>query len=412
MPAPENSGESPRTHRRTFGLSGEVAGALRADYHSRIVEEICQRGHTLEAGGMAIRLAREFGFCYGVDRAVDLAYETVERFAGRRVFITAEIIHNPQVNQRLREMGVRFLAASPEEGETFDDLRSNDVAILPAFGVPAEKQALLEAKGCVIVDTTCGSVMRVWKRVEGNARDGFTSVIHGAFSHEETIATCSRALAAGGQYIIVRDEAEAALVCEAIEGRADPDSFLRLFEAACSPGFDPERDLRRLGLANQTTMLSEQSLNIGRMLREAMLRRYGAEHVESHFRAFDTVCTATQDRQDAVAELARTRPDLILVVGGFNSSNTGHLRRIAADFAPAFHIDGPDCLISASEIRHKPSSQTEPAIAREWLPAGPLSIGLTAGASTPNRVTGEVIERLLALRGIEPPDWMRQGSAE
>ncbi|MCX7015702.1 MAG: 4-hydroxy-3-methylbut-2-enyl diphosphate reductase, partial [Candidatus Sumerlaeota bacterium] len=183
-----------------------------------------------------------------------------------------------------------------------------------------------------------------------------------------------------------------------IEGRSDAGEFARRFAGRASAGFDARRDLRRIGLANQTTMLSSESLAIGEMIRASLERRYGQERVAEHFRAFDTICTATQDRQNAVRRLAEARPELALVIGGFNSSNTGHLREIASRFTRAYHIEGPDCLISAKEIRHKPNRQSEPVIERDWLPAGRLTIGVTAGASTPNRVTGEVVERLLALR--------------
>jgi len=398
-PPGQDEGPKGKPIRGAGGLRQEVAGALNNDYPSGLVDSIRAGGSILDAGHTRLVLAKEFGFCYGVDRAVELAYETVARFADRRIFITAEIIHNPQVNNRLRRMGVRFLSGPLNDGATFDDIQRRDVVILPAFGVSVEVKRLLEAKGCLVVDTTCGSVVRVWKRVESNAREGFASIIHGAYMHEETMATVSAARAAGGRCLVVRDRAEAQWVCDMIEGRMDPAAFLERFAPCASADFDPEEDLRRVGLANQTTMLSSESLEIAEMIRQAMERRHGADYVRQNYRTFDTICTATQDRQNAVQELAASRPDLVLIVGGFNSSNTGHLRQIAARFAPAYHIEGAECLISAEEIRHKQTGAKDPVVDRGWLPRGPLTVGLASGASTPNRVTGEVIERLLQLRG-------------
>jgi 4-hydroxy-3-methylbut-2-enyl diphosphate reductase len=391
--------EKSSVQRRSFGLRDEVKPRLHDEYHSELVERIREGGHEIVFGDTRILLAREFGFCYGVDRSVELAYETVERFPDRRIYITAEIIHNPRVNSRLRGMGVRFLSSHLNEGESYDDLRPDDVIILPAFGVGSDVQKMLEAKGCQMVDTTCGSVVLVWKRVERYARDGFTSIIHGTFTHEETMATSSRALAEGGKYLVVRNKEEAEFVSDALENGCEADEFEKRFAKAASPDFDPAKDLEKIGLANQTTMLSGESMAISQMLRAAMERRYGPGHVAQNFRSFDTICSATQDRQDAIHDLRERKPDLVLIVGGFNSSNTGHLREIASTFAPSYHVDGAECLLSAETIRHKPAGSGELAFEENWLPGGNLTVGLTAGASTPNRVTAEVIERLLELRG-------------
>lgn len=387
--------------RRGFGLKDLVKDDLAADYRSQLVEAIRQRQFTLSAGDLAIRLAKEFGFCYGVERAVDYAYETRKQFPDRRIFLTNELIHNPRVNNRLRDMGIRFLHGSGDGDCPVDDLRPDDVVIIAAFGTPVAEMAQLQRKGCVLVDATCGSVIQVWKRVEQYAGEGFTAVVHGNYRHEETRATVSRASQyPDGKYIVVWDKAEAALVCRAVTDGCDAAAFLARFDGKTSPGFDPARDLARVGVANQTTMLSSESLEIAEMLRQAMIQRYGADALPAHFRSFDTICSATQDRQDAILGLVKSGLDLIIIIGGFNSSNTNHLCEIATQFTAAYHIDDAACIISAQEIRHKPAGQAQPIVTREWLPARPLTIGITAGASTPNRVIGDAIERVLACRGL------------
>src|SRR4051812_44280513 len=304
-----------------------VAGELAAAYHSKLVDEVRASGFRHQKGRLTIHLAREFGFCYGVDRAVDYAYQAVARFPGRSVFLTGEIIHNPHVNDRLRANGIRFLSDPEERGRT---LGPADVVILPAFGITVGDMLRFTELGCTLVDTTCGSVLNVWKNVVRYAQDGFTAVIHGKVKHEETRATASQALKyAHGRYIIVLDREEAALVCDYIRHGGDRDAFLARFAQAMSPGFDPDDDLGRIGCANQTTMLMSESLEIGEMFGAAMRERYGVENLDRHFRAFDTICSATQERQDAVEALLDTEPvSLMLVVGGYNSSNTCNLARI------------------------------------------------------------------------------------
>ncbi|MGB9693117.1 MAG: 4-hydroxy-3-methylbut-2-enyl diphosphate reductase [Candidatus Sumerlaeaceae bacterium] len=389
--------------RHGFGLKKEVSEAIDSDYHSDVVEWFKNHDYFGVFDGIEVHLAREFGFCYGVDKAIDFAYQTRRRFPDRRIFLTAEIIHNPGVNRRLRELGIHFLAGRYKGEFGYEDLRPEDVVILPAFGATVEEIALLRGRGCTLVDTTCGSVIHVWKRVEKYAQEGFTAVIHGKFAHEETRATSSRVLEyPGGRYLIVRDKEQTALVCEFIRGKIPASQLIEEFAEGMSPGFDPERDLVRIGVANQTTMLSRESLEIAEMLRQALAERYGEEHIDEHFRSFDTICSATQDRQDAIHELGRKGLDLILVVGGFNSSNTSHLIEIASQYARAFHIEDAADLISAQEIRHKRWDRLKPELTRDWLPAKPLRVGITGGASTPNRSIGQTIMRLLELCGCEP----------
>ncbi|HTM24689.1 MAG TPA: 4-hydroxy-3-methylbut-2-enyl diphosphate reductase [Vicinamibacterales bacterium] len=394
----------PLIFRKGLDMKEAVAGELAAAYHSALVDKVRASDFRHDRGRLTIHLAREFGFCYGVDRAVDYAYQAVARFPGRRVFLTGEIIHNPHVNDRLRASGIRFLSDPDERGI---EPGPDDVIILPAFGITVEDMLKFSERGCTLVDTTCGSVLNVWKNVVRYAQDGFTAVIHGKVKHEETRATASQALKyPGGRYLVVLDRGEAAAVCEYIRHGGDRGSFLARFGGASSPGFNPDTDLARIGCANQTTMLMSESLEIGEMFREAMRDRYGETDLASHFRAFDTICSATQERQDAVEALLDAETvDLMIVVGGYNSSNTCNLARICAARARTFHVADPGCLISADRIRHRPIGPPSTASAAEtitehWLPAeGRVVIGLTAGASTPNNIVGQVIETLERFTG-------------
>jgi 4-hydroxy-3-methylbut-2-en-1-yl diphosphate reductase len=389
----------PLIFRKGLDMKEAVAGDLAAAYHSRLVDEVRGGNYRHESGRLTVHLAREFGFCYGVDRAVDYAYQAVARFPGRNVFLTGEIIHNPHVNDRLRANGIRFLSDPAERGR---DLGADDVVILPAFGITVGEMEELSRRGCTLVDTTCGSVLNVWKNVVRYAQEGFTAIIHGKMKHEETRATASQALKyPNGRYLVVLDRGEAAIVCDYIRRGGDREAFLARFGQAVSPGFDPDKDLDRIGCANQTTMLMSESLEIGEMFRAAIRDRYGDAEVDAHFRAFDTICSATQERQDAVEALLDAEPvDLMIVVGGYNSSNTCNLARICAARVRTYHIADPDCLLSAERIRHRPVGppSTAPAaevVSEHWLPAGgKVVIGLTAGASTPNNIVGQVIETL------------------
>jgi 4-hydroxy-3-methylbut-2-enyl diphosphate reductase len=375
-----------------------VAGMLAENYHSAIIERIKAADFEYRAGRLTVHLAREFGFCYGVDRAVDYAYQTRERFPDRHVYLTGEIIHNPHVNEKLRAMGIRFLN---DAGQGLDQLTAADVVILPAFGVTVAMLQQLDQRGCTLIDTTCGSVLNVWKNVRRYAEGGFTSVIHGKVWHEETQATASQTAGYGGKYLVVFDRPETEAVCEYIRHGGDAEAFMTRFSKAASAGFDPDRDLQCIGLANQTTMLMTESLEIGEMIRRAMVDRYGETESATRYQAFDTICSATQDRQDAVVALLRDHPvDLMIVIGGYNSSNTANLARICAASRPTFHIADPECLVSPDEIRHRPVGSKTEETATAWLPAaGPVTIGLTSGASTPDNLVGAAIARLEAFCG-------------
>jgi 4-hydroxy-3-methylbut-2-enyl diphosphate reductase len=389
--------------RKGFGLRGEIEGALVSDYHSALVEEVRARGYALTVGGLTVRLTREFGFCYGVDRAVEYAYETRSKFPDRRIFLVGEIIHNPHVNAKLSAMGVVILRRGDAGEFDFGGVTADDVVIMPAFGVTKEAFDRLRAVGCVLVDTTCGSVLNVWKRVESYARDGFTSVIHGKYQHEETRATASQAAKfPGGHFIVVRDMGEARLLCGFIAHGGSVAELRQRFRVASSPDFEPERDLARIGVANQTTMLSGESLAIAAELREAMVARYGEAEAAQRFRTFDTICSATQDRQDAVLRLLEDSVDVMVVIGGYNSSNTNHLAALCAQRVPTFHVeDSAGIEPERGVIRHKPVGGHGEMETAGWLPAVARVVGVTAGASTPNNKVGETIERVFATRGID-----------
>ena len=391
--------------RKGFGLKAEVQEDLAA-YQGALVDRMKASDYTLTAGDITIRLAREFGFCYGVERAVEYAYQTRRKFPERRIVLVGEIIHNPYVNARLKDLGIEILDRA--EGRAFDFtlIQPADVVILPAFGVTIEDFDRLRTLGCILVDTTCGSVLNVWKRVESYARDGFTALIHGKYYHEETRATASQVRKHGdGHYLIVRDMNEARVVCEFIEGKvAAPAISERFAPHAVSPGFDPDEHLRKIGVANQTTMLARESLAIGEEVGAAIARARGESARNAEFRTFDTICSATQERQDAVLELLRERLDAMIVIGGFNSSNTISLAALCAERVPTYHVESAAAIDPEGKSIYfrRPGIKHVEARAQDWLPAGgSVRIGLTAGASTPNNKIGEAIVRIMATRGVE-----------
>jgi 4-hydroxy-3-methylbut-2-enyl diphosphate reductase len=291
----------------------------------------------------------------------------------------------------------------------FSELTQQDVVILPAFGVTVQDLATLKEIGCVMVDTTCGSVLLVWKRVESYARDGFTALIHGKHYHEESRATASQVSNhEGGRYIIVRDMEEAELVCDYIANRPSRLSrgaFIDHFEAKATEGFDPDPDLQKIGVANQTTMLASDSLAIGRRVHEAMIEGSGKDYAETNFRSFGTICSATQERQDAIKTLmGEGPPAVMIVIGGYNSSNTDHLAHLCRQFTTTYHIEDAACIgLENGTIRHKPDvgSDTPEEVVSDWLPEEPFDLGMTAGASTPNNKIGEALLRILEIRGVE-----------
>ena len=402
--SPPNGTGSATYFRKGFGLKSEIQSELDSDYTGHLVDLLKAQEYTLTAGDVTIRLAKEFGFCYGVERAVEYAYQARKKFPDRTIYLAGEIIHNPHVNSKLQAMGITFLM--PENGRIdFSVVKPEDVVILPAFGVTITDFEVLRQIGCVMVDTTCGSVLNVWKRVESYARDGFTSLIHGKYYHEETRATASQAEKyEGGNYFVVRNLDEAQLVCDFIEGRLSADSLMDRFAHAASPNFDPARDLGRIGVANQTTMLARESLAIGELVGQSMSRARGEDYARENFRTFDTICSATQERQDAVVELLRERLDVMVVIGGYNSSNTMSLAALCSETVATYHVEDADDIDPATRrIRDRPLGAKAEIETADWIPAsGPVKIGVTAGASTPNNKIGEAVGRIFATRGIDP----------
>ncbi len=389
---------SDRYNRRGFGSPTKRAQELEKAYQSSLIGSIRDNGYVFEHGRLKVKLAEAFGFCWGVERAVAMAYETRRHYPNERIWITNEIIHNPSVNDHLRRMNVRFISA--EAGvKDFSGVSDGDVVILPAFGATVQEMQLLHERGCHIIDTTCPWVSKVWHTVEKHKKHTFTSIIHGKVKHEETLATSSFA----GTYLVVLDLEEAQYVADYILGKGDRDDFLRQFAKASSPGFDPDRDLQRLGVANQTTMLKSETEAIGRLFETTMLARYGPKVLSEHFLAFNTICDATEERQDAMFSLVDEPLDMLVVIGGFNSSNTTHLQEIAISRGiRSFHIDAPERIGEVDNtITHKPLGE-DLVDEENFLPSGYVNVGITSGASTPDRVVEHVIQKLVKLSDLAP----------
>lgn len=380
-------------HRKGFGHDAEVSDQMQSEYQSGLIQQIRENNFTFTRGEVTIRLAEAFGFCWGVERAVAMAYETRTHFPQERIWITNEIIHNPSVNQRLREMDVNFIAVINGQKD-FSVVSSGDVVILPAFGASVQEMQYLNEQGCTIVDTTCPWVSKVWNTVEKHKKVHFTSIIHGKYNHEETIATSSFA----GTYLIVLNLKEAEYVADYILNGGDRTEFMAKFQRSCSAGFDPDQDLERIGIANQTTMLKGETEQIGKLLEHTMMRKYGPDQLNQHFLSFNTICDATQERQDAMLGLVEEPLDLMVVIGGYNSSNTTHLQEIAIDRQiPSYHIDSAARLGPGNRVQHKPLNR-ELEVTENWLPDGPLTIGVTSGASTPDKVVEDVLEKIFELK--------------
>jgi 4-hydroxy-3-methylbut-2-en-1-yl diphosphate reductase len=381
-------------HRKGFGHQAEVNIALQSEYQSDLIQKIRDANYTLTQGQVTIRLAESFGFCWGVERAVAMAYETRQHFPSQQIWITNEIIHNPSVNQRLREMEVNFIEVEAGQ-KNFGAIGNQDVVILPAFGASVQEMQLLNDKGCTIVDTTCPWVSKVWNTVEKHKKKDHTSIVHGQHSHEETVATTSFA----EKYLVVLNLAEARYVCDYILNGGDRTEFLTKFSKACSAGFDPDTDLQRVGIANQTTMLKTETETIGKLFELTLMKKYGPTELDDHFLSFNTICDATQERQDAMFQLVEQPLDLMMVIGGFNSSNTTHLQEISIEHQiPSYHIDSAERILADYRLEHKPLGG-DLVVAENWLPEGNIVVGITSGASTPDKVVEEVIEKIFAAKG-------------
>ncbi|MBW4509102.1 MAG: 4-hydroxy-3-methylbut-2-enyl diphosphate reductase [Scytonematopsis contorta HA4267-MV1] len=385
--------QSENYHRKGFGHQDEVADQMQSEYQSLLIQEIRDSNYSITRGDVTIHLAKAFGFCWGVERAVAMAYETRTHFPSEKIWITNEIIHNPSVNQRLRDMRVEFISVDSGKKD-FSVIGDGDVVILPAFGASVQEMQLLNDKGCTIVDTTCPWVSKVWNTVEKHKKREYTSIIHGKYNHEETVATSSFA----GKYLIVLNIGQAEYVANYVLNGGDKNEFLAKFAKACSKGFDPDADLVSVGIANQTTMLKSETEDIGKLFEKTMMKKYSPDKLNDHFQSFNTICDATQERQDAMFDLVEEKLDLMLVIGGFNSSNTTHLQEIAEEEKiPSYHIDSVARILSANRIEHRELSG-DLKITENWLPDGKIVVGVTSGASTPDIVVEDVIEKIFELK--------------
>jgi 4-hydroxy-3-methylbut-2-enyl diphosphate reductase len=379
-----------------FGQKEAIATQMQSQYESSLIQTIRNNHNQWVDGEVTIHLAESFGFCWGVERAIAMAYEARQHFPNQRIWITNEIIHNPEVNQQLKTMDVQFIELVKGEKD-FSGVGLGDVVILPAFGASVQEMKLLYDKGCTIVDTTCPWVSKVWNTVEKHKKREFTSIIHGKYKHEETVATSSFA----GTYLVVLNLAEAEYVADYILNGGSRDEFLTKFAKSHSEGFDPDRDLEAVGIANQTTMLKGETEQIGKLFERTLLKKYGPLTLNDHFHSFNTICDATQERQDAMFSLVEADVDLIVVIGGFNSSNTTHLQEIAIERnIPSFHIDSAARVGPGNRIEHKPLHSDALQVKSDWLPPGPISVGVTSGASTPDKAVQEVIEKIFEIKSV------------
>ena len=382
-------------HRKGFGHEAEVATQLQSEYQSNLIQQIRENNYRLQRGDVTIRLAEAFGFCWGVERAVAMAYETRQHFPTEHIWMTNEIIHNPSVNQHLQDMQVEFIPVEQSQKD-FSVVGAGDVVILPAFGASVQEMQLLNDKNCKIVDTTCPWVSKVWNTVEKHKKKDYTSIIHGKYKHEETVATSSFA----GKYLVVLNLQEAEYVANYILNGGNRDEFMEKFNRACSVGFDPDRDLERVGIANQTTMLKSETEQIGKLFERTMMKKYGPVKLNEHFHSFNTICDATQERQDAMLGLVEEKLDLMVVIGGFNSSNTTQLQQIAIERGiPSYHIDSAERIGSGNQVEHKPLGR-DLVVTKNWLPPGEIVVGVTSGASTPDKVVEDAIEKIFELKAM------------
>jgi len=390
-----------RVNLRTPDVMSAVQAQVEKHYRSEIVERLRSSGGTITEHGITIKLAKEFGFCYGVERAIDLAYAAHKVFKDRRLFILGEIIHNPDVNRQIADLGIVNIIR-PGQPADVDALTPEDVVIVPAFGTDVTTLARIKERGCQIVDTTCGDVMSVWKRVRQNATEDITSIIHGKAQHEETKATASRAVGGGkGHYLVVLNLEETDYVCDYIRRGGEQQPFLEKFRDAMSEGFDPDLHLKRVGVANQTTMMRGETEEVQRRIQAAVRDRDGAAGIEKNFRFFDTICGATQERQDALKEMLERKMDFLLVIGGYNSSNTAHLAEMGEAKLPTYFILNASQMESADSIRHYDQHHKKEVVSENWLPQRPFVAGITAGASCPNNLIEDAIVKLFALHGVQ-----------
>ncbi len=364
------------------------------NYEAYSISQIRETGGVWDFGDLAFHFPEHFGFCYGVDKAIDMVFETCERFEGKHIFLTDQLIHNPYINGKLKEKGVHYLKRDGHNLLVCDELKSGDVVVVSAFGTDFRDIQSLKQKGVTIVDSTCGAIINVWKRVEGYAKNGYITVMHGKRNHEETRATVSQAVKEGGPYIIIENRQEAEELASVIRGSMKEADFVGQYPGAAPEGFSFDSAACKMGMANQTTMLKGESLAIQELLKKAFTDRFGEEATRERFKSFDTICGATQDRQDALRKLLDQPLDLILIVGGFNSSNTSHLAEIAQGSLRFYHIESADDILSQNEIRARDPKSGKIKKEADWFPAGAKHIGITSGASTPDVTLQTIIQKI------------------
>jgi len=375
---------------------GESFERQHSFYGSPFVKSMIERGGVFksERSGIEYRIPTHFGFCYGVEKSIDMAFETTRRFPDRNIYLTHDVIHNPKVNQDLAEKGVRVLARGEDDRLRTADVQAKDIVVIAAFGTRYVDVETLKSTGCVVVDTTCGAIVSVWKRVEKYAKNGYTSVIHGIWNHEETQATASQAVKFGGHFVIVRNAEEAKWIAQFLEKTLSASQFLEKLQNRVSAGFDPEKHLQKIGIASQTTMLKTETLELQEYLKGLYRNHFGEAEISQSFMLYDTICSATQERQDAMTDLLASKPELVIIIGGFNSSNTTHLAEIAGHSVPTFHIRGPEDILSKDEIRHQCPAALKEKIDTAWLKPGVKHIAISTGASTPDVLIEKAIQRI------------------
>lgn len=389
-------------HRRGFKEVREgVEQTMGEQFESDLVEQFKTNDFVIEKDGVKVHLAKDFGFCWGVERSIALAYEAVEHFPGKTVHITNELIHNPEVNDHLSDMNVQFIEKIGEGKKDFSTINDGDVVILPAFGASFEEMDMFDKKNVEVVDTTCPWVSKVWNTVDTHQKKGLTSIIHGKYAHEETVATVSFC----DDYICVKNMAEAEMLTDYILNGGDKAAFMKHFENAVSEGFDPDTMLIKLGLANQTTMYKKETRAIGQLLQRTMMKKFGPVDAKSHYMEFDTICDATQERQDAIHDLVEDSQDLgldfILVIGGWDSSNTAHLLEIPVKAGVrAFHINRAECISADNTITHRNMAGeivTEPFVENM---SKDIVMGVTSGASTPDAAVQDSLSSIFMLKKL------------
>ena len=392
---------SPKYNRMGFKQEAEdVSKLMLGEFTSDLVKEMKESENVVKRGDVTVKLAQDFGFCWGVERAVAMSFQARKHFPNAKMHITNELIHNPGVNEKLDEMGVEFVPyeKGDKSNKDFENIEDGDVVILPAFGATLEEMQLLDKKDVQIVDTTCPWVSKVWNTVDKHTKLQYTTVMHGKYAHEETIATSSFA----DKYITVKDKEEAQYVADYIVKGGDKEEFMTKFSKAVSKGFDPDKDLEKVGLANQTTMYKRDTRDIGKIFEKALMEKYGPANLDAHYMAFDTICDATQERQDAMLELVEDPEiDLMVVVGGWDSSNTHHLAEISVDRGiPTYWINEAACVKPDGTISHMDPHTMKVIETENFLPEGKITIGLTSGASTPDAYMEASVSNIFMLKEV------------